>query len=261
MKRVALSIKGGTAKGFGSIGIIRYLNEIGIYPEIIAGSSAGAIIAAMYCLGFSTQQMVEELKDFNALKLFSPFSVILSGSAVSYKNFKRQLTKYGEHYKVENFKNPKLVIFCSQESNARRYFIQSGNLVDAILASCAYPIYFPSPINFDGLNMLDGDLTSSFSTKFLKSEGAEVVIGLSYDTSENGPSTIKFRLLNRFSTFSRILTSEIEKYNMTNDYPDLSIKYSAEDVSYLDFGKIELLVQRGYESAKSLSTQILKICE
>lgn len=108
--------------------------------------------------------------------------------------------------------------------------------------------------------MLDGDLTSSFSTRFLKSEGVDVVIGLSYNNLENVESSIKFKLINRFSTFSRVLTSEIERFNMQNDAPDLHLTYSALDVSYLDFGKIDLLVERGYQSAKLFTKQIVELC-
>src|SRR5579863_928521 len=79
MKKFVVSIKGGAVRGFGSIGAIRFLQEENLHPTIIAGASAGSLVATAYAFGLGWEEMTDLIQEINVRKLLSLRNLLRKG--------------------------------------------------------------------------------------------------------------------------------------------------------------------------------------
>lgn len=176
MKPFGISFKGGLARGFGAIGIIRFLEEEGLKPQVVAGSSSGAIIAASIALGYDWQKLVDIVSSFRFREIISLYSLIKNGSLVSYKLYEKKLLLYNHNLQIEDLPI-KLIIFATDPTTNDRVYVERGSLIKALIASSGFPVIFPS-IEIKSKRVLDGDLTGGFSPHILRQRGAKVVMVL-----------------------------------------------------------------------------------
>ncbi|MEI6462437.1 MAG: patatin-like phospholipase family protein [bacterium] len=257
-KKFALSFKGGTARGMGAIGVMRFFQEENLKPTIVAGSSAGSIIASAYALGIGWEKLQELLDNYNFMRLVTLKSFLRDGSFVNRKRYEDFLRPYCSDIRIEDLP-VKLVIYASSLKTKQRYFIEKGSVLQAIVASCSYPVFFPSPTYIDGEPMIDGDLISSFSSNFLKSRGAEVVIGVGHRNIEKTKPLQKWNIVNKLFSIYNIASGHINMYQDVNDPPDYKIIYNTTGQSYFNFGLIDHTAKNAYLLTKKHKEEILKV--
>lgn len=78
MKKVALILGGGGAKGYAHVGVVKALEEWGVYPDVVVGTSMGSIIGGFYCAGFSPSEMEQIANEMDVKKMAKLFSISLS---------------------------------------------------------------------------------------------------------------------------------------------------------------------------------------
>lgn len=170
---IGLALSGGGAKGFAHIGVFKALEELGIKPDIIAGTSAGAFAGALYADGNSP----EEIKSFFEKKTFKEFAELTVPHTGLFKTdrFKVFLKK---HLKSKNFEDLKIPmkIIATDLVCGKSVVFDKGPLIPAILASCAYPIVF-TPAVIDNVHYIDGGLFKNFPVTPIRGE-CKIVIGV-----------------------------------------------------------------------------------
>ncbi|MDY3069875.1 MAG: patatin-like phospholipase family protein [Parabacteroides sp.] len=162
--KLGLALSGGGAKGFAHIGAIKAMEERGIYPDVISGTSAGAVVGALYAAGISPEEMLEhfmkhEVTDF--LKFTLPNKAFLK-----YDGF----AKFLKHIlPVKNFEDLKipLHVIASDFDNGKFVDFTSGELVPRIMASCTLPVIF-EPVKIDGVRYVDGGLFKNLPVSPIK---------------------------------------------------------------------------------------------
>lgn len=152
--KLGLALSGGGAKGFAHIGAIKAMEERGIYPDVISGTSAGAVVGALYAAGIEPEEMLEhfmkhEVTDF--LKFTLP-----NKSFLKYDGFAKFLRNVLPVKNIEDLNIP-LHIIASDFDNGNFVDFTSGELVPRIMASCTLPVLF-APIKIDGTRYVDGGL-------------------------------------------------------------------------------------------------------
>lgn len=244
-----LSIKGGLARGLGAIGVIRYMQEHNLQPTVIGGSSSGALVAGMYALGYSWDKMIDVVNDINVRQYLSFKSLFYTGNLISEQKFKKIILRYTPDVDFVDL-NPKLLIFATNKNNLQRAVIEKGSVLEAIHASCAYPLVLSPSKHYS--SYLDGDLSSSYSTERFRELGVSTVLGVSYKGE-------KFQLnsnpINKVFSLYRIFAGQVEQLNEAANPVDLEFKYGASDYGYFDFKHIDKLAQRTYESAARFRLQ------
>lgn len=153
-----LVLSGGAARGYAHIGVLKALNEWGIEPDIISGVSAGSIIGAFYCDGYTPEEIEEILsnkKMIQFIKISTPKSgfMEMSGLKQTLKNNLRSKT-------FEQLKKP-LWITATNYCTGQTEYINEGNLIDAIIASSSIPVVF-KPHAINGNYYIDGGITNNF---------------------------------------------------------------------------------------------------
>ncbi|MCM1450401.1 MAG: patatin-like phospholipase family protein [Clostridiales bacterium] len=171
--RVGVALSGGGARGFAHAGAIKALEEMGIKPDIIAGVSAGSVIAVLYAAGKKPEEM---LKMFEGVK-FSDFARLNgTGSLFQIQRFKKFILQNITPYnRLENLPMP-TVIGVTDLDNGVPVMFQKGDIGDIMTASCSIPIAFP-PIKIDGTRYVDGGVLHNLPAWTIRDK-CDILIGV-----------------------------------------------------------------------------------
>jgi NTE family protein len=174
-KKIALALSGGAARGLCHIGVLEILEELGVRPDIIAGTSMGAIIGSFYCSGTPLKDMREyvESMDWRSFLLFSDIALSKTGMI----NGKRVLGVLRKFLDEKTFSDCSSKFCCVAVDLLKRekVILTEGKLVDAVRASIAIPGFF-SPVLMDNSVLVDGGIIEPLPTESARELGADIVI-------------------------------------------------------------------------------------
>jgi NTE family protein len=173
--RIGLALGSGSARGWSHIGVIRVLERAGISPEIVCGTSIGALVGAAYAAG-----ELERLRDWvggldwqavvGLLDLKMGGGLVEGGKLVDF--FRRQFNDQG----IERL--PKAFACVATDLvSGREIWLREGSVVDAVRASIALPGLF-TPALRDGRLLVDGGLVNPVPVSLCRAMGADVVIAV-----------------------------------------------------------------------------------
>lgn len=171
---IALVLGGGGARGFAHVGVIKALEEAGIRPDIIAGSSAGAIVAALYAGGYSGVELKRLALDLDQGALID-FSIFGKGW-VRGEALQDFVNGAVGNRPIEKLAKAFAVVATDATSGAMTIF-NRGDTGLAVRASSSVPDLFIPPV-INGTTYLDGGLTSPVPVSVAKAMGADFVIAV-----------------------------------------------------------------------------------
>jgi Predicted esterase of the alpha-beta hydrolase superfamily len=171
--KLGLALSGGGAKGFAHCGALKAMEEFDIHPDVISGTSAGAIVGALYAAGNSPVEICKMFmgKDFST---FTKFSIPKAGF-FDHTPFMGFLDKHLHVKKFEELKIP-LFVVASDLDHGKSVAFSEGELGPALLASCSVPIIF-NPVVIDGVHYVDGGIFRNFPVVPIR-DLCEKVIGI-----------------------------------------------------------------------------------
>ncbi|WP_018628289.1 patatin-like phospholipase family protein [Niabella aurantiaca] len=157
-KIIGLTLSGGGMRGVAHIGTLRALDEFGLKPQVMSGSSAGAIIGAFYAAGFSPQKMQDIIIKTT---FFSRSSFRLGTTGIFNTGFLERL--FREYFPEDNFSALKIPMYvaATEITNGRTEYFSDGKLFQALLASASIPYIFP-PIRIGDKVYMDGGILNNF---------------------------------------------------------------------------------------------------
>jgi NTE family protein len=182
--RLGLALGGGAARGFAHVGVIQVLEEAGIKPQLIVGTSAGSVVAAFYASGKSAPQLqrISEAMDENMLTDWTVPLIsrgVMRGDALT-KYIDQQLTIK----KIEDMKIP-LGVVATDLHSGQAILFQRGDVALAVRASSSVPAVFP-PVKIADREYVDGGLVSPVPVRFARQMGADVVLAVDISSPPEG---------------------------------------------------------------------------
>jgi NTE family protein len=184
LPRIGLALGGGAARGFAHIGVIQVLEEAGIKPTLVAGTSAGSLVAAIYAsgkTGSQLQRVAETMEEATiadwTLPLFG--RGMLRGEALA-----RYVNAQVNAKLIENMPLP-LGIVATDLNTGESMLFQRGDTGTAVRASSAVPAVF-QPVGISGREYVDGGLVSPVPVRAARSMGAELVIAVDISSPPEG---------------------------------------------------------------------------
>ncbi|MDE6309064.1 MAG: patatin-like phospholipase family protein [Muribaculaceae bacterium] len=171
---IGVAFSGGGARGFAHAGALKALEELGIKPSIVAGVSAGAVIAALYSAGVKPEAMIDV---FAEVKFSTSCELALRGGGL----FKiDRFIKFLET-QLRGFKNiedlPIPTHICATDfDNDRPVVFTKGKIAQRVGASCSIPILF-KPMMIDGVNYVDGGVLRNLPAWAIR-EHCDKLIGI-----------------------------------------------------------------------------------
>ncbi len=161
---LGLVLSGGGVRGIAHIGLLQALEENGIRPQAIAGTSAGALVGALYAAGHKTEAMLQFFKNTPIFN-FSFYSTEKPGllDSMKYRVF------FESYFNTDRFSalNIPLFIAVTDLANAQSHIFSEGELINPLLASAALPPLF-SPLEIRGVLYSDGGILNNFPVNTLK---------------------------------------------------------------------------------------------
>ena len=166
-------LSGGGTRGLGHVGVLKALGEAGVEPQVLAGTSAGAIVAALYAAGYAADEMLEFFIEKNPLK-FSKLSVAKPGIFDTDK----VVADFLEYLPDNSFEalGKKIYLTATDLVEARPEIFASGPLIPAILASASTPLVF-APTEIDEHWYSDGGIVNNFPVEPLLGH-CNVILGV-----------------------------------------------------------------------------------
>ena len=171
---LGLALSGGSAKGFTHIGVLKYMEEIGLKPDIVAGTSIGSLVGALYSDGYAADDIYDLMTDLKLMQM-TRLHPIGSGGLLNTKPFKRFLDEYLSYRRLEDLPIPLRVVATDLDLGEEHVF-SKGKLADIILASCSIPVLF-NPVEISGTTYVDGGLFRNLPVTVIRDE-CDVVIGM-----------------------------------------------------------------------------------
>lgn len=171
-KTIGLVLSGGGLKGMAHIGIIKALNERDIYPDIISGVSAGAIVGALYANGTSPLNMLDFFKETPLFK-YNFFTINTPGLFDTEKYY-LFFSKYFGKDSFDILEKELFITATDLQSGVPKVF-SSGELIWPLLASAALPPVF-NPVTIDGRLYADGGIMNNYPLEPLTNK-VDYIIG------------------------------------------------------------------------------------
>jgi len=161
---IGIVLSGGGIRGVSHIGVLRALTEHGIYPDRIAGASAGAIVGALYAAGYGPPEMLEFFEKKNPFRLSN-----VAFTKPGFIDTDKIRADFEEYFPDNSFEalQRELRVLATDLTRGEPVEFNSGELIPAVLASASYPMMF-TPIEIDGRIYADGGIVSNFPTELLE---------------------------------------------------------------------------------------------
>jgi NTE family protein len=203
--RLGLALGGGAARGFAHVGVIQVLEENGYHPQILAGTSAGSLVAALYAAGnngAALERLAKEMDESAITDWTFPLRGVIKGEALA--TYVRQQTA-GKL--IEQMALP-LGIVATDLASGEPVLFRRGDTGSAVRASSAVPSVF-QPVKIGTREYVDGGLSSPVPVRFAREMGAEVVLAvdISSPPNANTPQEAFGMLMQTFAIMGRSINN------------------------------------------------------
>ena len=276
-KKIAVVLSGGGAKGAAHIGVLKVLEETGVYPDYVVGTSMGAIIGGLYSIGYTASELdslvrtqdwiwllsdkpkrtdctLKELENENRYVFSFPLKRednthgrdgLVRGQNIS--NLFSALT-VGYHDSICFSRLPvPFACVATDITDGSEVVLDCGVLAEAMRSSMAIPGVF-SPVRKDSMILVDGGLVNNFPVDVARRMGADIVIGVDVQDGLHDREDL--------NSLSEIVSQIIDiacrnKYEQNRSQTDIYIKVDVEGYTAASFTSqaVDTLVRRGYTAA------------
>lgn len=272
-----LSLSGGGIKAAAHIGALKAFEEEKIKFDCVSGASSGSIIATMYALGYSSDEMWKLFKKYYKkikyvewkqvikmiLGLIFTRRLVIDGlnSGKVIEKIINEICKKSHVKNINEIKMPLMIsivdlqkgtVYIASSQEKRKVlqdnikYISDIPIATAVRASCSFPVVF-SPCKFDGLQLIDGGTRENLPWKGLKEYGADEVYGIAFDTILEKNQCCK----NMIEVAARAMELQgRELANYEKEGIDHLIIICLKKVALLDSSQIDVLYKMGYEETK-----------
>ena len=250
--KIGIALSGGAAWGLAHIGVLEVLEENGITPDYIAGTSAGAAVGSLYASGKSPGEMATFAEELNWLNLIRP--VI---SDVSIFDSRRIREFMEEKLKVNDFTDlgTGFTAVATDLGSGDIVYLDRGDLSFAVMASATIPVLF-EPVSYGEKMLVDGGLSNNLPLDVLEREEMDVIIGVDVNSSFS------------IDVFPRnLIEVGIRSYNIMQRYhvnpekADVLIRPNLEGIRGMDFSEHKQIIATGRQAAEEALPEIEALIE
>ncbi|MEP6971706.1 MAG: patatin-like phospholipase family protein [Betaproteobacteria bacterium] len=237
--RIGLALGGGAARGFAHVGVIQVLEEAGIRPSLVVGTSAGSLVAAIYAsgrTGAQLQQIAQDMEEASLTDWTLPLfrRGVLRGDALA-----RYVNQQVGRRPIEAMAIPLGIVATDLDSGEGIVF-RRGDTGVAVRASSAIPALF-QPVRIAGHDYVDGGLVAPVPVRFARDMGADIVIAVDISGAPHGNGTdgVLQVLMQTFSIMGKSI-SALELRGA-----DLVVRPVLKDIGSTDFAARKRSIEAG----------------
>ena len=280
---LGIALAGGGLKGLAHIGALKALEELGIKPDFLSGTSSGSIFATFYALGFEVDEIKEKTIEYYKMltkiekkPLFKAgFTYLTTKTAkiegiIPGENIEKLVKNVSKEKNITNMNQIKIpyaiasvdtistkeCIFLSKKFNLKNDdidYIYDAPIATATRASMSFPGIY-TPCQYGKYNFIDGGTKDNLPIKILKDMGADKTLALSFRIDDYEPKEDILAILLR--TVDIFSLKDVRKAQKESD---LAIEIDAKGASLLEIDNAEKLIQTGYDTIMNNKEKILRI--
>lgn len=244
--QIGLVLSGGGARGFAHLGTIQALNEAGIFPDVISGTSAGAIVGVLYADGYSPREIMTFMNwgsRFDFMRPALPREGLLQINGIN-----KMLRSSLRSKTFEELKIP-LYVTATDLNNGKAVYFSEGDLFEPVIASASIPVLF-QPVKINGISYVDGGVLDNLPVRPLENH-CRVIIGsfvnpVGHIDKISGLINIAERTF--MLNMSKDVLEKIKKFNLYIAPLDL------KNYGFLDPEKSQEIFDIGYKETKAKLT-------
>ena len=239
---IGLVLSGGGARGFAHLGLLQALNDAGIFPDIISGTSAGALAGVLYADGYSPKEILHLMNSGSRLDFMRP--ALPREGLLQIGGIVRILKSSLRAKTFDELKIP-LYVAATDLNNGKAEYFSKGSLIDPVIASASIPVLF-QPVMINDLYYVDGGVLDNLPIRPIENK-CRFLIGsfvnpVGYMEKCNGLISIAERTF--MLSMSKEITEKAKKFDLFVAPPEL------RNFKILDPEKAEDLFEIGYKATK-----------
>lgn len=242
--RIGLALSGGGARGFAHLGVYKAMQELGIKPDIISGTSAGAIAGVIFASGHTAEEGINFFKGKRVLDFARP--LVSKTGILTMSGLEKRLNQFIGVDEFEQLQIPLVVTATNMNLGIPTHF-NSGKVIPCVLASSAIPIVFV-PVTINRHLYSDGGVFMNLPVRPIR-DLCDIVIGVHIDPLEPSNHIKNMMHLAERSFHMGILS------NMNIDTRLCDIVIVPKHISrysMFDLDNIEKIIDEGYRQAMTV---------
>ena len=248
--RIGLALGGGAARGFAHVGVIQVLEEAGIRPDMVVGTSAGSLVAALYASGRNGAQLQQVAESLEEAALTDWTLPIFGRGALKGEALARYVSSLVNHKLIEEMPMP-LGIVATDLGSGQGVLFRRGSTGTAVRASSAVPSVF-QPVTIAGRDYVDGGLVSPVPVGFARQMGADLVIAVDISSPPEGQATgDSLQIL--LQTFA-IMSKSINRFELKE--ADVVVRPALAGVKSADFTAKRRSIEAGRRAMQQALPQL-----
>lgn len=262
--KIGLALSGGGVRGAAHIGAIKALEENGIKIDAVGGTSAGSIVASLYAMGYTTEEMYKLFKYFaKSVMAISPKDIfggmkevrgVRLGGITSSHNIELAIEESAKLKDIKNIKDIKMpiiipttdlisdkeIIFTNSENIQGKQYIHDIEIGKAVRASSTFPGMY-APFDYGKYQFVDGGIFDNLPSKETRKLGVDKIISIKFKSK----TSRKQKTIYNIAMQSLDLMTEklIEDSIKESDY---LIEIDLKDVKPFSINKLDFAYQQGY---------------
>ena len=251
--KIGVVLGGGGCRGIGHIGVLKAFEELGVKVDYIACCSAGSVVGSLYAFGKSPAEIeaiAKSIKKRDITKGSIPF--VKPAKTERLENILNDI--FGDVTVFSELKIPTTVV-CTDLKTGKEVDFDYGNVAKVVSASCAVPGVF-TPVEYEGMNLVDGGLRNNVPVDIVRKMGANVVFAIDVNhlrgTGTKSTSTVSVLS----ATIGIMMQSKVDQ---TLSMADLIFEPALETFSPLKFENIDEMIKIGYDTVMANKSKIIKM--
>lgn len=280
---IGLALGSGVARGWAHLGVLKALTRIGLKPDVVAGSSIGALVGGFYLAGHA-QALEDWARHLTTLRMLRYLKLPLTGSGmISGRKLFHEAENYLGDLQIGDLPSP-FVAVATDLWTGHEVWLREGRLTDAMRASLSLPGIF-KPLRINGHWLVDGALVNPVPVSVCRALGAQMVISVNLNADimgklheegeeteslngttgqENNLLSSSLRHLGRGepSTFNVMVTSlniiqdRIARSRLAGEPPDVTINPRIGHIGLLEFDRADELIRAGEAAVERVMPEI-----
>ncbi len=250
LPRIGLALGGGAARGFAHVGVIQVLEEAGVRPDLVVGTSAGSLVAALYASGRDGRQLQQAAETMEEAAFTDWTLPIFNRGMLRGEALARYVNANVGGKPIERMPLP-LGIVATNLGTGTGVLFRRGDTGTAVRASSAVPAVF-LPVKIGDQEYVDGGLVSPTPVRYARQMGAELVIAVDISSAPEGnPSGDPMQIL--LQTFA-IMGKSINGYELRD--ADVIVRPALVGFGSADFTARRRAIEAGRAAMQRLLPQL-----